>query len=405
MELILLWELVAMIYSVRDLSLAINLSRGGWFVPGVTWELAPHTAAKHAILRSYLGSWFPILGSSFSGDLFYFDGFAGPGEYSGGEPGSPVIALDAALSVSNKLKGNANFWFSEIDGRYVKHLESVVSRRSYPKKFAIEVCKPRPFESVVSEFLDDVDDGRFNSPSLFVFIDPFGWKGFPMSVVRRILEVPRAEVFINFMYEEINRFIAVDDQAANFDSLFGCDDWRGVVGERNPGERNRKLKGLYEQQLKVCAGAEYVRSFEMRNENNVADYYLFYATQHIRGLEVMKEAMWKVDPSGRFQFSDATNPDQMMLFGSEPDFDYLQKLVWDRFLDGDPRYSEVKEFVVVETPFIESHCKQVLKSMELASVPLLKVIPSARGRKRGTFASSDAVLRFRIPDVQTSFDF
>ena len=374
-------------------------------MPGVTWDLAPHTAAKHAILRSYLRSWFPILGTSFPGDLFYFDGFAGPGEYSGGEPGSPVIALDAALSVSNKLKGNANFWFSEIDGRYVKHLESVLSRRSYPKKFVIEVCRPRPFESVVSEFLDDVDDGRFNSPSLFVFIDPFGWKGFSMNVVRRILEVPRAEVFINFMYEEINRFIAADDQASNFDSLFGCHDWTDIIDERDPRERNRRLKGLYDQQLRVCAGAEYVRSFEMKNENDAADYYLFYGTQHIRGLEVMKEAMWKVDPSGRFRFSDATNPDQMMLFGSEPDLDYLQKLIWGRFLNGSPRYFEVKEFVLSETPFIESHCKKVLKFMELASPPLLKVSSVAGGRKLGTFADSNAVLRFRIPDVQGSFAF
>ena len=374
-------------------------------MPGVIWDLSPHTAAKHAILRSYLRSWFPILGISFPGDLFYFDGFAGPGEYSGGEPGSPVIALDAALSVSNKLKGNANFWFSEIDGRYVKHLESVLARRSYPKKFVIEVCRPRPFESVVSGFLDDFDAGRFNLSSLFIFIDPFGWKGFPMSVVRRILEVPRAEVFINFMYEEINRFIAADDQASNFDSLFGCHDWTDIIDERDPRERNRRLKGLYDQQLRVCAGAEHVRSFEMRNENDVADYYLFYGTQHIRGLEAMKEAMWKVDPSGRFRFSDATNPDQMTLFGSEPDFGHLQELLWDRFLDCNPKYSEVKEFVVAETPFIESHCKQVLKSMELASAPLLKVSSNARGRRRGTFANSDAVLRFRIPEVQMPFSF
>ena len=30
-------------------------------------------------------------------EILYIDGFAGPGEYEGGEAGSPIIALDTAL--------------------------------------------------------------------------------------------------------------------------------------------------------------------------------------------------------------------------------------------------------------------------------------------------------------------
>ena len=55
--------------------------------------IQPHTEAKHDILRYHMGAWFPILGRSSSGPLQYIDGFAGPGEYGLGEPGSPIIAL------------------------------------------------------------------------------------------------------------------------------------------------------------------------------------------------------------------------------------------------------------------------------------------------------------------------
>ena len=34
----------------------------------------------------------------------YIDGFCGPGRYKGGEPGSPLIALNVALN--QKLSGN-----------------------------------------------------------------------------------------------------------------------------------------------------------------------------------------------------------------------------------------------------------------------------------------------------------
>jgi hypothetical protein len=65
------------------------------------WKLEPHTAAKHRILRSYLNAWLPIL-SKYNSRLVLIDGFAGPGEYEGGEPGSPLIMLDAFLSHAYK---------------------------------------------------------------------------------------------------------------------------------------------------------------------------------------------------------------------------------------------------------------------------------------------------------------
>src|SRR5258705_10694676 len=58
-------------------------------------KMTPHTAAKHLLLRRYLDCWFPILGKS-EKSINYIDGFAGPGEYQGGEIVSPQVATEAA---------------------------------------------------------------------------------------------------------------------------------------------------------------------------------------------------------------------------------------------------------------------------------------------------------------------
>ena len=58
-------------------------------------KMAPHTAVKHLLLKRYLDRWFPILGK-YHRRINYIDGFAGPGKYDGGEPGSPLLAIDAA---------------------------------------------------------------------------------------------------------------------------------------------------------------------------------------------------------------------------------------------------------------------------------------------------------------------
>src|SRR6266851_2042620 len=60
------------------------------------WELSPHTAAKHIILKQHLDAWLPIMTTTYD-RLLFIDGFAGPGRYSHGEPGSPIVALRAAV--------------------------------------------------------------------------------------------------------------------------------------------------------------------------------------------------------------------------------------------------------------------------------------------------------------------
>ena len=88
--------------------------------------MAPHTVAKHLILKRYLDAWFPILGR-FNDRINYIDGFAGPGEYEGGEDGSPLLAIEAARSHIDNGTLAANviirFFFVEADPKSAAHLK------------------------------------------------------------------------------------------------------------------------------------------------------------------------------------------------------------------------------------------------------------------------------------------
>lgn len=77
------------------------------------WTLEPHTRAKHEILKRYLSAWFPILSQGGFPEVLYVDGFAGPGRYSKGEEGSPIIALKAALEHMATLQSRIRFLFVE----------------------------------------------------------------------------------------------------------------------------------------------------------------------------------------------------------------------------------------------------------------------------------------------------
>ncbi|MEX1253046.1 MAG: three-Cys-motif partner protein TcmP [Dehalococcoidia bacterium] len=357
------------------------------------WPIEPHTEAKHAILRKYLGAWLPIM-TSISSRVLYVDGFAGPGRYTGGEEGSPLIALRAALEHPKRITTEVVFVFIEKDESRAAHLQGEIQQFSnIPSNFVIQsACSP--FDDTLTDVLDSIDEQGSRLAPCFAFIDPFGFAQTPFSVVKRIMAHPRCEVLITFMYEFINRFLTHPDLGETFDRLFGTGTWRVARTLEGAAERRAFLHNLYIDQLRREAAIQYVRSFEMIDDGNRTEYFLFFGTNHITGLKKMKDTMWRVDKSGRFQFSDFTNPTQPVLFEAEPDFDHLERLLRGRFGGNQASVERIEQFIVVDTPFTDSHYKRgVLRKLEYANPPGLEIVAARDKRRRGTYPPG-TIIRF-----------
>jgi three-Cys-motif partner protein len=357
------------------------------------WDLEPHTAAKHEILSRYVQAWAPILSQGNFPHLVFVDGFAGPGRYSKGEEGSPVIAVRAVIDQPRPIKAKVDFHFIELDEARADHLASEINLLKLPPNVSSKIHGKRAFQDVFPEVWNTYAPrpGRPRPPT-FVFIDPFGFK-IPFSYVEKVLRAQSCEVLITFMFEEINRFLSQGQQPDNFDDLFGCADWRKGTDIKVPRERVKFLHDLYQRQLTQAAGASFVRSFAMRNERNTMDYFLFFATNNELGLKKIKEAMWRVDKSGTYTFSDATDPNQSVLFSAEPDRELLKRLILDRFGGTETTPSKIERFIVHETPFRETHYKKVLQSLE-GSGEITPISPPA-ARRRGTYADVNMKLLFQ----------
>ena len=274
-------------------------------------------------------------------------------------------------------------------------LKNIIESPELPENMQVRVYSGESFETAFGKIAGAYRTEGRPFPPTFAFIDPFGWSGVPFRIVREIMKNRSCEVLVTFMYEEINRFLGHPDQERNFDIFFGARGWREGIELSNPGRRNRFLHDLYLQQLKQAARAKYVRSFEMRNERDVVDYYLFHATNHILGLARMKEAMWKVDETGEFFFSDATDPDQLVLFEKKPRYEILRKQLQKRFSGRVVSVGEIEEFVLAETAFRKSDYKvQVLKPLELAAPPMIEPVDPPPNRRRGTYGDRSLRLRF-----------
>lgn len=349
-----------------------------------SWPIEEHTRSKHIILRRYLQAWFPII-TSWNGRVVYIDGFAGPGIYEGGETGSPIIALTEAIAHGARIKSQIVFIFIEADPDRHAMLTQQVETIKKPPNMQVH-CLCATCDEKLTQLLDFVAEQKKSLAPTFAFLDPFGISHTPFSLVRRLMQNKHCEVFITFMYEEINRFLSQHDLPKHFDALFGCPLWQQGIPLKTPQERKKFIHDLYLRQLKEAAKITYVRSFEMLNRGNRTDYFLFFGTNNYEGLKKMKEAMWKADDSGGIQFSDATDLSQSLLFEGGPDFAEVKNRIVARYKGKEVSVDDIERFVVIGTPYRETHFKtQVLKPMEVAAVPELQVIRRTGTNRRGTF--------------------
>ncbi|MGH3502883.1 MAG: three-Cys-motif partner protein TcmP [Nocardioidaceae bacterium] len=165
------------------------------------WSCDPHTRAKHRVLRRYLQAWFPILLSGWD-SVTYAEGFAGPGVYEGGEPGSPVIA-SRTLFEHEGIRGTGktvNLVFVEERRDRMDHLRQQIRRELEQHGPSAKVVpRVRFAEGACDEVLPAAlaQAGSLGRP-VFAFLDSFGGPDIPFTLLERLAGNPSSEVLVTF---------------------------------------------------------------------------------------------------------------------------------------------------------------------------------------------------------------
>ena len=356
------------------------------------WPRDPHTEGKHLVLKEYLNAWLPILGTT-QGRILFIDGFAGPGEYSGGEAGSPVVAMDAFVNhqAKHRITADIVLVFIEKCADRARHLRSVVKKwkPQFPDNMCVRVFDKKEFDPTMKKILNDLKQSRHNLAPAFVMIDPFGVKGFSMEVIRGILLNPKCEVYVTIMWSSIVRFRDRPEFKNYMDDIFGS-DWN-TVDDVCSQDGRKALYGMYRQRLKD-AGAKQVLSFNVYKGMRLI-YSIFFATQSLKGCDKMKQAIWKIDPFGGFSFQGEMNTEPILVGIDTPDYTPLRTALTNHFKNnGWIRISDVLNFVKSDkTSFHSNQVKRpVLRPME--DEGLIEVAPQSR-RRKGTYPDG-CLIRF-----------
>jgi three-Cys-motif partner protein len=314
---------------------------------------------KHAILQRYLGGWFFIL-SRWHGRVAYIDCHAGRGLHAGGQKGSPLVALDTLITHHSlpAILQNAevHFLFIEGDANNKRELEAHLAEHPNPAKVTVEiVCEN--YETVIQELIDQLKENNQQMAPAFVFVDPYTFK-LSMRLLVQLKEFGRCELFVNFMWRYVDMAINNPTHESNMDALFGCREWRELRKIDNAAERCEAAIQLFQNGL----GARFVTWIKMLGENQAIKYVLIHATNHPKGRELMKEAIWSIAPEGEFTARVSDNPEQEFLIQPEPNLDPLVQWLWRKYRGHKVKYEEVKNDLI-QTIFLPKHLHEMIRML------------------------------------------
>lgn len=350
----------------------------------------PHTEAKHALLANYLERWFGVM--STRGDinrLLIVDGFCGPGKYSGGEDGSPLIALRAAARIRQPAK-QVELIFIDKDQEAIQALSELVEPFRKVGHLTINLIHG-DFADVAPGLVNERIDAARHVPT-FAFIDPFGWSGVDFAVLEKMFELQSAEILFNLMTDSINRFVTGHPDPsiqAHFAKMFS-DEARSRIAHSS--SRPEAIKLEFVSRLQSIS--KYVLPFTMRVRGRHFND-LVWAGNHVRGNVLMKEVMYGVSKDVDFFFVDRRF--NALIDGMELEV-ISNQVVHDIII---PYLQSVPEAsvgalidAVSEKPrYVERHVKQGLVRAEDAGIIVVDPFKSDGKKRHGKSFPNTVIVR------------
>lgn len=330
------------------------------------WDAySPLQHKKHELIRRYLGGWFPKL-ASWAGQVLYIDTHAGRGRHAGGEPGSPLVALETLLNHhyldALLKKAKFIFHFIEVDAGNLEALRrEIASLGELPVGISVVPHGGESF-SVLRDTLTQLRESASSLAPAFVFVDPFGFK-IPGAVLRDLMQAGRVEVFVNLMWRELDMALVNPSREGGLalvaDEVFDGPEWRNRVVAASSDERAEQAIDL----LAIKLGAKWSTPIRMPGDNGATRYILLHLTSHDEGRDLMKECVWSV--CGGFYARKFDDPAQQLLITPEPDWSLVRSWVLEQLRVGPLRLIQLHERAR-PTIWRSTHVNKALKQLKKA---------------------------------------
>ena len=292
------------------------------------------------------------------------------------------------------------FIFNEQDVGCAAHLQELVSElqrshQPWPANVKIHLTNST-FIELTTDMLDSLDSRNARLAPTFAFVDPVGVKATPMAVLQRLTDYPKGELLVYFAHEAVLRFCGAGNIDQALTDLLGSEDYKDAA-QLAGAHRSQFIHDLYQRQLHDVCGFPYIQSFSMYDSRGKRVYDLFYCTREDLGLDRMKQAMWKIAPSGDFSFRDRF-AGQDVIFGDTVDTSALRRHLQQHYAGQAVTIQAIVDHTIVATPFASNHVRR----NTLAVMQREGLISSPNQERKNTYPNGTIIVFPAQPEGTSS---
>ncbi len=256
------------------------------------------TELKHRVLEKYLPAYWRILERKARG-FTYIDGFAGAGKYRDGSKGSPLLAMElvSRLRSEGSLAVPVHFGFIEANEEKAKQLKQAAIPLAKELALEMPIVIHGSFEEQIFPLLATLEEKcAIGFCPTFIFIDPFGYKDVPLSLIADLARVRNRELFITFMSQPMARFLSDSKKSRTYDAVFGSRAWQQCFFEHefNDEKYQECLVRVYTEELNRVLQKKldtYIFPFRVEEVKRGGLYHLIHISHHPKARQVMDEAV------------------------------------------------------------------------------------------------------------------
>lgn len=344
-------------------------------LPFYCWKYEEQTEVKHKVLIEYIDKWIKILGLYKT--LNYIDGYGGCGAYTkdGKEVfyGSPIEVAKVIDKNSKKLGRNVNLIVIEKDKEVAENFKKAFEYSNVETKLYLKIGD---FDTEINIILDKLESkGKSVNPTFF-FIDPFGYQ-INMKTIERIMVIPKSEIFINFMFNAISRFLDTESEIEKLNKLFDNESKWKEGCKLTKGKREKFIIEIYKDRLRKFSS--YVVDYKINFPQIDRTYfYLIHLSNHSKGSSIMKSSFARYN-EGRTEYLGKNSNNLSIFDMPKIKFGEIKECFYkSNFIGKSISFNDIIEIISCKKKFLDKDIRSTLKNMELENEIKVERIDSKR---------------------------
>ena len=259
-------------------------------------RITQHSKEKLKVYKEYLKEYLSVMLKTRYKSIYVIEPFAGKGISDDGNEGSAMIAKNVILNFcGDKKYNNITLFLNDNNKNNCTELYNNLK----PFDFRL-----RMFTKDANEFIRNILKNRETSNHSFMFIDPFGYTQINKDTYNLLFSQNNIDVLIFIPTYFIYRFLKGEETDSKYKPI------AEFLNDFNINKENAiKAKNdvMFAQEIvnsiKKKINSKFVYKRQIKNENNVNSYHLFFITKHVRGAEKFLDAIWRIEKDNKDLFT------------------------------------------------------------------------------------------------------